>query len=104
MMSAEQRSQNPLVIRLADLANELMQSSDQFLDQPNDLQLWYNRGYANGILNALAQADIKIEGLEKPDPEHLWSAHRFMAWGQAFIHGQTKGHSEACEILKQPPE
>ena len=100
-MAAPKHSRNPVVVRLVDLANELMQTSARFLEQPNNLQLWYNRGYANGILSALEQADIKIEGLEKPDPEHLWAEHRFTTWGQAFIHGQTKGHNEARDILER---
>ena len=104
MMADKKHSRNPVVARLADLANELMQTSAQFLEQPNDLQLWYNRGYANGILNAFTQAGITIEGLAHPDPDSQWAEHRFMAWGQAFIHGQTKGHNEAREILERLSE
>ena len=100
-MSNEEYSKNPLVIRLAELADELMRDSSQFLDQTDDLQLWYNRGYANGILNAFEQAGIKVAGLATPDPDEQWSAHRFLAWGQAFIHGRTKGQSETQSILKQ---
>ena len=100
-MSDTEYNKNPLVIRLAELADELMRDSSGFLEQPDNLQLWYNRGYANGILSAFEQANIKIEGLVNPDPDDQWSEYRFLAWGQAFIHGRTKGRDETHKILKQ---
>ena len=42
-----------LLSRLLDLIDRLRRETEGFLGAPGDQQLWYNRGYANGMVLAL---------------------------------------------------
>ncbi|MCB1802809.1 MAG: hypothetical protein KDI82_14050 [Gammaproteobacteria bacterium] len=92
-----------LLSQLLDLIDSLRGESAEFLANPGDQQLWYNRGYANGMLTALYSlgAGEKL-GQRKPDPAAEIDAHAVMAWGRAYRHGESVGSRETFEIIGNP--
>lgn len=85
--------------QLLGLVDRLRGESRGFLDAPGDQQLWYNRGYANGIvlaLQRLGQAQ-RLGGRAPDDPGQL-GGHLAMPWGKAYRHGEEKGSRETFEI------
>jgi hypothetical protein len=88
-----------LLQQLCDLIGKLRQESDDFREQHQDAQLWYNRGYANGMVLALREVlgDDAPCGHVPDDPEWL-RGHEVMAWGKAYRHGESVGRSETFEI------
>ena len=39
-----------VIDRLVGLVDKLYAETHDYLDNPSDAQLWYNRGYANGVV------------------------------------------------------
>lgn len=88
-----------VIDKLAELVERLYQESESYVDNPSDAQLWYNRGYANGIaafLNAQNHAD-KIKHLNL-DAEDLYSGEQIMEWHKAYHHGFEMGSRESKEV------
>ena len=88
-----------VIEQLAGLVERLYQESEEYVQNPSDAQLWYNRGYANGIvafLNAQGYAD-KIKHL-KLDAEDLYKGEQIMEWHKAYHHGFEMGLSESEEV------
>ena len=88
-----------LLHQLLDLIDQLRNDTRGFLDEPGDQQLWYNRGYANGMLLALQRLDQRqrLGGRVPDDPGQLGS-HLAMPWGKAYQHGERMGVRETHEI------
>jgi len=88
-----------LLDQLCELAQRLRSESEDFLEQHQDAQLWYNRGYANGMLLGLAEllGEQLPCGLQADDPT-LLQGHEVMAWGKAYRHGESMGRKETFEI------
>ena len=42
-----------VIDKLAALVERLYKESENYSENPSDVQLWYNRGYANGIVSFL---------------------------------------------------
>ena len=42
-----------VIDKLAALVEKLYVESEDYSENPSDVQLWYNRGYANGIVSFL---------------------------------------------------
>ena len=85
--------------RLAALVARLYKESEGYADNPADAQLWYNRGYANGVAAFLyargehgALKDIDMDNLEQ------YRNERIMAWHKAYHHGFSMGEREAGEV------
>lgn len=88
-----------LMDQLVDLVDRLRDETSGFLDTPGDQQLWYNRGYANGmVLALLALGQAGRLGQRRPDEDSLLQSHRVMVWGKAYRHGEKTGHDETHEI------
>ena len=87
--------------RLLALAQRLYGETSGFLDQADDPQLWYNRGYANGMLAAITELGhaAALTGLLVRDPPDLIQGQEVMPWGQAYRHGWEMGEREAREVL-----
>lgn len=93
-----------LLNQLLDLIDHLRRESEDFLGAPGDQQVWYDRGYANGMvttLGRLAQA-AKLGGRAPDDPGQL-AAHLALPWGKAYRHGETMGSRETEEITGKQP-
>jgi hypothetical protein len=93
---------DPDILRqLLELLARLYDETDGFADNPGDAQLWYNRGYANGMvkaLSALGQSDAVLRRIT-PDPEDVIAGHEVMAWGKAYLHGAETGYRETFEVV-----
>jgi hypothetical protein len=87
--------------RLLRLVEELYAETDGLTESEDDLQLWYNRGYANGMLKALrAQGqEERLTGLVKADPGDYQVGQAFLPWGKAYWHGFEMGEKECREAL-----
>lgn len=91
--------------QLVEVVRSLNDETRDFLDQADDQQLWYNRGYANGVvhaLDALGYGEYLDERLQR-DPPDLIKEHRLMPWGQAFQHGFEMGDKETREVIGPHP-
>jgi len=90
-----------IVDKLLNLAERLYGETAAYLDDQSDSQLWYNRGYANGMLAALRSAGYadKLEARLVCDPEDLHKEDRFMSWSKAYHHGFEMGEKETREVL-----
>jgi hypothetical protein len=88
-----------LLSQLLDLIDTLRRETDGFLEDAGDRQLWYNRGYANGMVLALLRL-----GQSGPLAHRLaddlgqLDAHFTMPWGKAYRHGESTGCRETHEI------
>lgn len=93
---------DPDILRqLLDLVARLYDETAGFTDSPGDAQLWYNRGYANGMVKALqelGQGDALVARIE-PDAEDIVAGQELMAWGKAYRHGLDTGYRETFEVL-----
>ena len=92
------------VQQLIDLVSRLYEETTGFLNTPEDQQLWYNRGYANGIVAVLDSLDYDCRLRESvdPDPLEIIEDQRMMPWGKAYAHGLETGERECREILPDP--
>lgn len=90
-----------LVQRLIELIQRLYGESAGFLDAPDAPQLWYNRGYANGMVQVLDAAgyDCRLRERVDPDPEDIVDGQQSTPWGRAYGHGLEMGERECREAL-----
>lgn len=74
-----------LLPRLLELICDLYEDSQGFLDRTNDAQLWYNRGYANGVIQALPSlgyARHVASALESDGSDPI-AGQETLPWGKA---------------------
>lgn len=100
---ANARPADPLLSRLIELLQRLHTETADFLEQADDPQVWYNRGYANGMLAALKELGFQavLPGQLQADPPDLIHGQERLPWGQAYLHGLEQGARETREVL--PP-
>jgi len=89
-----------VIDKLAGLVEKLYAETEGYADNPADAQLWYNRGYANGVVayfnhNGLAEklSYLQLEG------SNLYNTERVMEWHKAYHHGFEMGERESAEVL-----
>lgn len=89
--------------RLLQLIERLYAETAEFQQHSDDAQLWYNRGYANGMLEGLDQLgyrDLMQSQLRiTPDPGDVIADQAMLPWGQAYQHGFEMGSKETHEVL-----
>lgn len=97
----------PILAHLIGLLRDLYGKTQGFLDRQDEPQLWYDRGYANGMvlaLRALGHGDVLPADLA-PDPDgEAWARiaeQALMPWGRAHAHGLERGHKETFEVLEE---
>jgi len=91
-----------LLPRLLELICDLYEDSQGFLDHTDNAQLWYNRGYANGIIHVLRQlgyARHVANALELDGPDPI-AGQETRPWGQAYRHGWELGQKETLKIIE----
>lgn len=93
-----------LLQQLLDLVDELRRETAGFLETPGEQQLWYNRGYANGMVLALRVigGEMALHGRVPDDPEQI-GGQLALPWGRAFQHGESVGRRETFEITGIEP-
>lgn len=90
-----------LLERLLCLVERLYAESEDYAEHPEQEQLWYNRGYANGMLQALRElgyADA-IAGRIAADAVDPVADCAALGWGRAYRHGEETGGRETREVL-----
>lgn len=88
-----------LLNQLLELIDRLRDETQDFLEQAGDQQLWYNRGYANGMLLALRRlGQTDHLGQRQPDNIDELAGQLAMPWGKAYRHGEAMGSRETEEI------
>lgn len=93
-------SEDPLIDRLVGLAKELSDGSEGYLERPDDFQLWYNRGYANGIAAALRSLGYAapVDAVLEADCYDAARDQSHLPWGKAYEHGREMGWRETHEV------
>jgi hypothetical protein len=83
------------------LVCDLYEDTEGFVERTDDAQLWYNRGYANGMIEALTQLGFRshLEGVIEPDAADVAAGHALLPWGKAYAHGHEMGQRETHEVM-----
>ena len=88
-----------LVRQLLELIDQLRRDARDFVDAPADQQLWYNRGYANGMVRALRRLGQQHRlGDRLPDDPDALRGHLATPWGKAYRHGESIGSRDTHDI------
>ncbi|MEN8180346.1 MAG: hypothetical protein ABFS39_17240 [Pseudomonadota bacterium] len=87
--------------RLLQLVQQLYTETEGLAESESDLQLWYNRGYANGMIRALREKnqDDQLLDLINADRDDYLTNQEFLPWGKAYRHGFEMGEKETREVL-----
>ena len=97
---------DPLIERLLALMVRLTDESEGYLERQDDPQLWYNRGYANGMaaaLGALGHAE-RVAAVRAPDGYDPARDQAHLPWGRAYEHGRETGWRETYEVTGRDPD
>ncbi len=88
--------------RLLALIERLQSETEGFFEQPEQEQLWYNRGYANGMIGALQALGYgeAVAGRVRADAADTLVGCELLTWGRAYLHGQELGARETHEVLE----
>lgn len=88
--------------KLGELVVRLYGETEGYIDNPADAQLWYNRGYANGVVAYLRSRDAlaSLQSLELDDLE-LHKGDHVMEWFKAYHHGFEMGERESAEVAER---
>ncbi|TVQ93444.1 MAG: hypothetical protein EA400_02455 [Chromatiaceae bacterium] len=89
-----------LIAELLDLLNELATETADYLDQQDDPQGWYNRGYANGMAAALRERGFadEVDRIIGSDPYDSTRDQATLPWGRAYEHGRELGYQDLCGV------
>lgn len=95
-------SSDTVLSQLLELICDLYDDSQGFLERTDDAQLWYNRGYANGVIHALDRLGYArhVAAALEPDAETLIAGHETLPWGKAYLHGWDMGQKETFEVME----
>jgi len=87
--------------RLLSIVERLYLETAGFQENGDNQQHWYNRGYANGIIERLVQLGYRdyVEQHTIPDPVDIIAGHEFWAWGKAYLHGLEMGRKETADVI-----
>ena len=94
-------SDDALLDQLIDLMLRLTEETEGYLDRQDDPQLWYNRGYANGMADALRELghDARVDSALAADQYDAARDQDHLPWGKAYEHGRDMGRKETFEVL-----
>ncbi|MES9833730.1 MAG: hypothetical protein ABW157_20090 [Candidatus Thiodiazotropha sp. LLP2] len=87
--------------RLLQLAQDLYAETSGLSETESELQLWYNRGYADGMtsrMRGLGYED-EVSKILGSGGEAISDERRFLPWGKAYRHGFEMGEKETFEVL-----
>lgn len=95
-------SADTVLPQLLELICDLYDETRDFLDRTDDAQLWYNRGYANGVIYALDRIGYarQVASALEPDAENAIAGHETLPWGKAYRHGWDMGQKETYEVME----
>jgi len=90
-----------VINQLIELVGRLYSETAAYIEQQDDSQLWYNRGYANGVAKAVQDAgfDKMLQAHVTLEINEMLEEQRFMPWGKAYFHGFEMGEKESKDVL-----
>jgi len=90
-----------VINQLIELVGRLYSETEDYIEQQDNSQLWYNRGYADGVVKALQDAgfDKMLQAHVTLEINETLEEQRFMPWGKAYFHGFEMGEKESKEVL-----
>ena len=101
---AKTMDNDKLLNRLIGIVEDLYEQSEGFTDCPENSQLWYNHGYADGMVKALLASGYqeRIAELRQRMDNAAVSiqCQTGLPWGKAYQHGAQLGYKETKEILQ----
>jgi hypothetical protein len=97
-----QQTSEDLLPRLLQLALDLYEETTGLPETESELQLWYNRGYADGMVSRMRALGYQREVNDAlgPGEDTISDEHRFLPWGKAYRHGFEMGEQETLEVLE----
>jgi hypothetical protein len=101
MQAMTDKDKQATLQRLLQLLQQLYAETADLAQSESDLQLWYNRGYANGMIRVLREKNHLEPLLEliEVDPDDYLAGQEFLPWGKAYRHGFEMGEKETGEVL-----
>ena len=98
-----EREKSLLLERLLPVVVGLYDETAGLAQGDGDLQLWYNRGYADGMARMFRELGYAAELAARVDtvPLELDDAASFLPWGKAYRHGFEMGERETREALAE---
>jgi EAL domain-containing protein (putative c-di-GMP-specific phosphodiesterase class I) len=87
--------------RLLQVVKELHAETASLTAQESELQLWYNRGYADGMIEAMQSLGFKrqLDDAGVAIDMSLINGQELLPWGKAYQHGFEMGEKETEEVL-----
>lgn len=93
--------QRRLLEGLVGLIFELRDRTETFEEQQQAQQLWYDRGYADGMYDALVALGygpyLDDKGLAASSPPQ--GSQLTLPWGRAYCHGSETGVEETRQVI-----
>jgi hypothetical protein len=87
--------------RLLQVVQDLYAETESLTQSDGELQLWYNRGYADGMVEAMHASgyQLQLQAAGVVIDKTLILDQEFLPWGKAYRHGFEMGEKEAGEVL-----
>jgi hypothetical protein len=87
--------------RLLQVVQDLYRETASLTENDSEPQLWYNRGYADGMVEAMLSSGYasRLEAAGVVVDNSLISSQEFLPWGKAYRHGFEMGEKETGEVL-----
>jgi hypothetical protein len=97
-----QQTTEDLLPRLLQLVQDLYEETTALSETESELQLWYNRGYADGMVSRMRELGYRQEVIDAlgSGEDTIGDEHRFLPWGKAYRHGFKMGEQETLEVLE----
>ncbi|MEA3275231.1 MAG: hypothetical protein U9Q81_08080 [Pseudomonadota bacterium] len=97
-------SDDLILPQLLELLCDLYQDTEGFLERTDEAQLWYNRGYANAMIDTLSRMGYakQVTGAVDPDAADVIVGQELLPWGKAYGHGWEMGRKETYEVMREP--
>ncbi|MCU7920755.1 MAG: hypothetical protein KZQ99_21290 [Candidatus Thiodiazotropha sp. (ex Dulcina madagascariensis)] len=89
--------------RLLQVARDLYAETADLSEAESELQRWYNRGYADGMVSAIKALGFtqQADGIVIAADSALVAGQELLPWGKAYRHGFEMGERETVEVLQE---
>ncbi|MEW8507573.1 MAG: hypothetical protein AB2598_12800 [Candidatus Thiodiazotropha sp.] len=93
---------NDIFQRLLQVVQDLHAETLTLAAEESELQLWYNRGYADGMIEAMRRSGFtrQLEAAGLGIGSSPISGQELLPWGKAYRHGFEMGEKETAEVLR----
>ncbi len=90
-----------IIQRLLGVVDELHAQTAALGAQESELQLWYNRGYADGMIEAMRSLGFaqRLDAAGVAVDSSIVAGQELLPWGKAYRHGFEMGEKETAEVL-----